>query len=167
MLWRLNHELLPDPGSPIARTTTPFEACGRGATEGDAARGASAASASGTVSVVAGAAGVREPPRPRPLPPRLRRRRTGRPASDPEDWAFAGIDCSSPDSSGSGESAAADFGGDGSSRREPSGTGLAVGSLPASKYAGCRGAGPDSAFVSSVFFLRFKRSRIHLRMHGL
>src|SRR5580658_10330508 len=29
MLWRLNHELLPDPGNPIASTTTPLE--GRGA----------------------------------------------------------------------------------------------------------------------------------------
>jgi hypothetical protein len=27
MLWRLNHELLPEPGSPIASTTTPFEGC--------------------------------------------------------------------------------------------------------------------------------------------
>src|ERR1700679_2115529 len=28
-LWRLNHELLPEPGSPIARTTTPLEGrCG-------------------------------------------------------------------------------------------------------------------------------------------
>src|SRR5580704_15264771 len=25
MLWRLNHELLPDPGNPIASTTTPLE----------------------------------------------------------------------------------------------------------------------------------------------
>ena len=29
MLWRLNHELLPEPGSPIARTTVPFDALGR------------------------------------------------------------------------------------------------------------------------------------------
>jgi hypothetical protein len=25
MLWRLNHELFPDPGSPIAKTTTPLD----------------------------------------------------------------------------------------------------------------------------------------------
>src|SRR6185369_9414599 len=41
MLWRLNQELFPDPGRPIARTTTPFGA------RGVAGRGAGAA---GTVS---------------------------------------------------------------------------------------------------------------------
>src|ERR1700719_1479411 len=37
MLWRLNHELLPDPGNPIASTTTPLE--GRDASSGGRADG--------------------------------------------------------------------------------------------------------------------------------
>src|ERR1039458_7426354 len=37
MLWRLNQELLPDPGSPIASTTTPFEGRGVSASGGAAA----------------------------------------------------------------------------------------------------------------------------------
>src|SRR3954462_2777933 len=34
MLWRLNHELLPDPGRPTASTTIPFEGCWAGGAEG-------------------------------------------------------------------------------------------------------------------------------------
>src|SRR6202161_3468572 len=40
-LWRLNHELLPEPGSPIASTTTPFG--GRGDAAGTAGTFAGAA----------------------------------------------------------------------------------------------------------------------------
>jgi len=45
-LFRLNQELLPDPGSPIARTTTPFG--GRDATTGGTAGGPVGAADSAT-----------------------------------------------------------------------------------------------------------------------
>src|SRR5437879_2593201 len=76
MLCLLNHELLPDPGSPIARTTTPLvEPCGRamaGAGFGDTAVAAGVTRAPGCW-----------PGRLRPRPPRRRRRgrRFGSPAS--------------------------------------------------------------------------------------
>ncbi len=100
-LWRLNHELLPEPGSPIARTTIPFggraDAAGtaagtRGACGAASASGSAPSSApsSGAISSVPGnsgtipfaAAGVNacatacsRPRPPRPRPPRRRRPR--------------------------------------------------------------------------------------------
>ena len=85
MLCRLNQELLPDPGNPMARTTVPFEA--RGAAAG-------VAFAAPAVSIAGPATGLHlrpalratpgrraqvlaacAPPRPRPPLPRRRRRR--------------------------------------------------------------------------------------------
>src|SRR5271154_6760666 len=92
MLWRLNHELLPDPGRPIASTTVPLLAragadaecagsfaatAGAGADDFGADDSVAAASAVGSAAAgVCAARGVRE--RDPPRPPRLRRRRAGR-----------------------------------------------------------------------------------------
>jgi hypothetical protein len=100
-LWRLNHELLPEPGRPIARTTTPFGGrCGAAGVDGTlgaaaaegVALGSSASPASGNSSS-AGSAGTTgtdpftaagakacatacsRPRPPRPRPPRRRRPR--------------------------------------------------------------------------------------------
>src|SRR6476661_5042226 len=78
ILWRLNHELLPDPGNPIARMTLPLDTRGAAGGEVFAAAGGTGASASpsGPDSVEAPADGAAtadlEPPLP--LPPRPRRR---------------------------------------------------------------------------------------------
>ncbi len=95
-LFRLNQELLPDPGSPIARTTTPFG--GRDATTGGTAGGpvgaadsatggaarpaADGVSSEGASPIALTAAGVKARPTgcrrsrpPRPRPPRRRRPR--------------------------------------------------------------------------------------------
>ncbi len=105
-LWRLNHELLPEPGSPMARTTTPFggrwAAAGGAGTRGAAASGevtgGSSASPASENSSSAGSVGTTgtDPftaagakacatacSRPRPPRPRPPRRRRPRPV-DPE-----------------------------------------------------------------------------------
>ncbi len=103
-LCRLNHELFPEPGSPIARTTMPFGgradaagtaagtrgAGGRASASGSPASSAPSSGASGAISSVPGksgtipfaAAGVNacatacsRPRPPRPRPPRRRRPR--------------------------------------------------------------------------------------------
>ncbi len=92
MLWRLNHELFPDPGNPIARTTTPLEGRGDsgwggldadlaaarpwGATGDDAALsfGAACTGVVGSLPAAADSAGG-APLRLRPRPPLPRRRR--------------------------------------------------------------------------------------------
>ena len=86
ILWRLNQELFPDPGNPMARITLPFGT--RGATVGEAFAAAGITGASASLSgadsdgapldgaVPAG----RDPPLPRPPRPRRRRRR-GSPGS--------------------------------------------------------------------------------------
>src|SRR5437660_1075168 len=86
MLWRLNHELLPDPGRPMARTTIPL--LGWAGVAGALLTGAlttgSAATGSAAVVVKATAASPDfglAPPRPRP--PRPRRRRDGRASGRP------------------------------------------------------------------------------------
>src|SRR5579864_5300597 len=152
MLWRLNQELLPDPGSPIARTTTPLLA--RGAETGAAGTEAGCASAGAALAGAAACWAGRLLPRP-PL-----RRRRGR-RMPPADCAVLGS-VGSSDDAGSGKgllwgigasgaaSLAADFSGSGSG----------------SKYAGCSGAG-FGAESSCVFFRRLNLSRIHLRMLGL
>src|SRR5438270_180220 len=89
-LCRLNHELLPEPGSPIARTTVPFDARGRCAT-GAAATGAASgfSSALGTATEAASElAGTDfDPGRLLPRPPL--RRRLGRRASPDAPPALA------------------------------------------------------------------------------
>src|SRR5271168_669610 len=98
MLCRLNHELLPDPGNPIASTTVPLlaRAGATGTSPGAGVAGKFAATAdagaddsnvvdaaddSAAATGAAAPAGRRDPPRP----PRLRRRRVvrGRGATDP------------------------------------------------------------------------------------
>src|SRR5271168_3776231 len=86
MLCRLNHELLPDPGSPIARTTVPL--LGRAAvaavTAGTFSAGtgavgtASVAKAAEASAVATGATAAAGRERDPPRPPRVRRRRVGR-----------------------------------------------------------------------------------------
>ncbi len=94
-MCRLNHELFPDPGNPIANTTVPLLAlagatvspAGAVAAGATSAGGASATAASDPSTAVelaaataAGAAALeRDPPRP----PRLRRRRDGRGVPSP------------------------------------------------------------------------------------
>src|ERR1700677_429607 len=103
MLWRLNHELLPDPGNPIASTTVPLlgraavgasrgrASVGNEATAGivataafptdDSAATGSAAAGSVADSFAATSGAGGEPAvfeRERPRPPRLRRRRETR-----------------------------------------------------------------------------------------
>src|ERR1019366_905362 len=111
MLCRLNHELLPEPGNPIARTTGPLvgragAACSTctgtasgaatGATGGGSAAPASGVSGSAgpaVSGVVRGGASVGE--RRAPLrPPRLRRRRVGRLLASPDGVTTAGSDSS-------------------------------------------------------------------------
>ena len=113
-LWRLNHELLPEPGRPIARTTTPFGGrCGVAGVDGTlgaaAAEGvalgssgspawgnSSSAGTTGTDPFAAAGAkacatACSRPRPPRPRPPRRRRPRPvlgGRTAAD--SWA-AGV----------------------------------------------------------------------------
>ena len=124
-LWRLNQELLPEPGSPMASTTTPFgaraAAVGAAGTLGVAtdAAGASASPASGpsssestgvagtapltAVGAKACATACSRPRPPRPLPPRRRRLRAAcppRPATGGEP-----ADCS-PDNCSSGSALA-------------------------------------------------------------
>ncbi len=71
MLLRLNQELLPEPGKPIASTTVPF---------GDAGGATAVATLPATGSAVAAlgveflGVSVRAPERPRPRPPRPLRR---------------------------------------------------------------------------------------------
>src|SRR5260370_39609066 len=100
MLCRLNHELLPDPGSPIASTTVPLLA--RAAAAATSAGNFPATTASGTdasaTDAPAATAGVgvaaavleRDPPRP----PRPRRRRGIRGLDTPaaDDAAAADTD---------------------------------------------------------------------------
>src|SRR6266403_1165769 len=94
MLCRLNQELLPDPGSPIARTTVPLLGrAGAGTTWAGAfpaiigfetepsAADASAAEVSPATAGAGAAAPGRE--RPPPRPPRLRRRRAVRGLGSP------------------------------------------------------------------------------------
>ena len=103
-LWRLNHELLPEPGNPMARTTTPFGGrCGAAGTAGTlgatgevtvgssaspASESSSSAPSTGTTGMdpfaAAGAkACATACSRPRPPRPRPPRRRRPRPV-DPE-----------------------------------------------------------------------------------
>ena len=110
MLWRLNHELFPDPGSPIAKTTTPFG--GRELALGAATWGVEAAWLG--ISLVAAldaapsaTAGRGSLPRPRPLPPRPLRRRFFCAESPPTEGTFAWLDPMSLfPCSGSGDSEA-------------------------------------------------------------
>src|SRR5439155_7459225 len=82
MLFRLNHELLPDPGSPMASTTVPLLgrceaiAVGAGVDAATASAGAVCVSAVGDFGVAA----APDVGRLRPRPPRPRRRR-GRPVA--------------------------------------------------------------------------------------
>src|SRR5215471_17903531 len=95
MLFRLNQELFPDPGSPIARITDPFG--GRGGATGITSAGVDTAgtpgvslgSTAGTVASAEGTAtGARADPfLPRPRPPLPLRRRLG--AALPEAPACA------------------------------------------------------------------------------
>src|ERR1700686_13846 len=104
MLCRLNHELLPDPGNPIARTTVPLlgragaGTAGSGdfpATAGFVADASAADAPTGESSAATAGAAVATPgrERPPPRPPRLRRRRAvrglGSPAADAGDDAAA------------------------------------------------------------------------------
>src|ERR1019366_5323338 len=109
MLCRLNHELLPEPGNPIARTTVPLlgragAACST-CTASGAATGATGGGSAAPASGVSGSAGpavsgvfrdaasVGE--RRAPLrPPRLRRRRVGRLLASPDGVTTAGSDSS-------------------------------------------------------------------------
>src|SRR6476619_6084453 len=78
-LWRLNQELLPEPGSPIASTTVPLEMCGlvAGGIIGAAGDSGAVASAEPEVSgaIAAGCAAGFCRERLRPRPPRRRRGR--------------------------------------------------------------------------------------------
>ena len=121
-LWRLNHELLPEPGSPMARTTTPFG--GRGGTAGIA--GTLGADATGEVTAGSSASPVSENSpsapstgttgidpfaaagakacatacsRPRPPRPRPPRRRRPRPVDPDPVGAGCGAGCASDRSS--------------------------------------------------------------------
>src|SRR5438270_5635238 len=86
-LCRLNHELLPEPGSPMASTTVPFDARGRCAT-GAAATGAASgfSSALGAGASELASTGF-DPGRLLPRPPL--RRRLGRRASPDAPAAVA------------------------------------------------------------------------------
>ena len=116
MLWRLNHELLPDPGRPIANTTVPRDT-GDAGTCGTPPPEATPTPCSGSPpssempgSMTSGAVGVTpllpsvatawpgtaRPPRPRP--PRRRRRRR----ASPVRCGCVGIDFSSTSGTGSG-----------------------------------------------------------------
>ena len=171
MLFRLNHELLPEPGSPMASTTVPLLgrceaiAVGAGVDAAIASAGAVCGSAVGDF----GAAEATDVGRLRPRPPRPRRRR-GRPtalaACDPVP-VWAGVADSEAESKSASllclKSGASEISAVGSVAR-----GSAESSDPASgsKYAGCSGAGRAPA--SSWLFLRpLSLSRIHLRMLGL
>src|SRR6184192_1719069 len=146
MLFRLNHELLPEPGSPMASTTVPLlgrcEAMAVGA--GVDATVASAAAVCGSAVGDFGAAEATDVGRLRPRPPRPRRRR-GRPtalaACDPVP-VWAGVADSEAESKSASllclKSGASEISAVGSVVR-----GSAESSDPASgsKYAGCRGAG--------------------------
>src|SRR5882724_6530672 len=89
MLCRLNHELFPDPGNPMARITVPLGTRGAAAGAGFAADGATGATPSPSVVASAGTAldgaipPVLEPPLPRPPRPRRRRRRASPPVPPP------------------------------------------------------------------------------------
>src|SRR5260370_42064618 len=105
MLCRLNHELLPDPGNPIASTTVPLLArtgVGDGAaTTGSGAEAATADGSAATAGAGVAATGLgRDPPRP----PRLRRRRgvrgLGSTAADSATGAEAGAGVGAPCGSG-------------------------------------------------------------------
>src|SRR3981189_3351920 len=117
MLCRLNHELLPDPGSPIARTTVPL--LGRAVTgtvwagafpvttgfvSDASAADAPTAECSAATDGAAAAAPDRE--RPPPRPPRLRRRRAvrglGSPAADAVDDTAASAETGAGAGSGAG-----------------------------------------------------------------
>src|SRR5205807_505972 len=77
MLCRLNHELLPEPGSPIASTTLPLLGCAAAAGLAPVELIAGAAAGWG-VNLAASPATFGRAPLPRP--PRPRRRREGRPS---------------------------------------------------------------------------------------
>jgi hypothetical protein len=89
ILWRLNHELFPDPGSPMARITLPFGA--RGTAVGEAFAAACVTGAATSLSGVdsagdpldGAAATGRGPPLPRPPRPRRRLRRGSAPPPVP------------------------------------------------------------------------------------
>src|SRR5258708_8310358 len=109
MLCRLNHELLPDPGNPIARTTVPL--LGRTGA-GTASVGAfpattgfetEASTADPSTSAETAGAGVASPgrERPPPRPPRLRRRRGVRGFASPVADATIGAEADSGSGSGS------------------------------------------------------------------
>src|SRR6202142_3483916 len=138
MLWRLNQELLPEPGRPTARITAPLGVpCGR-----EGAAGAGNAADESSPATAGWGLELRRPRRPRP------RRRRGRWAPPevcaPEEDSLAGIDIDEDESvsaatrrtSGVGSEVALAAGGSG---------GGAV-----SQKAGCRGAG-SAAFSSGVF----------------
>lgn len=159
MLFRLNHELLPEPGRPIERMTAPFGGLGGAAGMEAGAAGGVAASedgVGGAAVCVAGLVPGRWPLRPRPPRVLLRRGRCWPPR-------VPSLGAGSPTAACSGSGASTRPG-------SMSGSGSAVvtgseGAFSASKYAGCKGACAGSpGFDSLVFLRRFKRSLIHLRM---
>jgi len=171
MLWRLNHVLLPEPGSPMDRTTAPFglvaEEDWAGAVAGTAGSlsspepSASAASpvgppGDGRAGAWAGVAGRL----PRPRRPRLRERCAARagcgwPGSSPSPLLASAAKGSSMPPSSSATSG------------EGSGAASCGNSLLSSRSGkrGCKGSGFSCGGCSVVCCLRrLPRSRIHLRM---
>ena len=163
MLWRLNHELFPDPGRPTASTTIPFEGCcAAGAGGVGVVLGTGRA---GPDSVVGGCCcgEVCCPGRFLPRPPRRRRR--GR-----RIWSEGAVDVPELSRDSAASTGSRFESGPASATRDSAvssrGWVRGLGSGSAAKYAGCSGAGPVAAACSD-FLRRFSLSCIHLRMSGL
>ena len=166
ILWRLNHVLLPEPGSPIDSTTAPFgfldgwAGGAAGAPAGSTASIASAASAASPVGPPgvgrAGAWAAVWGRLPRPRRPRRRKR--------------SRLNCCCPDSSpppvkGAGRESfdsGCVFSSCGCASK--SGCWLATSSRGGSGNFGCKGAGFSCPCFSACCLRRLPRSRIHLRM---
>jgi hypothetical protein len=166
MLLRLNHELLPEPGRPMARTTVPLGDAGdAGEVSGtEADSGTFAGGASAFEELAAAGVGL-DAGRLRPRPPRPRRRR-GRelPLPGLEGAARSDATAASGSASPAGTASASPVSGpDSGSGSGVGGSSAAVDSGCDSKYAGCSGAGCAAASLSVFLSL----SRIHLRMLGL
>ena len=164
--WRLNHVDLPDPGSPIASTTTPLLGRAAAATAGGAAPAAGTSSdsgaATGTSDGTGAASATADPflgvaPGLRRLlrPPRRRRRRFGRSAS-----------AGAPGATGA-TSRTAGMGASGSAKGSAAGSRAGFASASFSKYFGCKGSGAlpfSRGELVPPFLRRFRRSLTHLRI---